>query len=95
MADDQNERPYPTNEQPPRRAPAGNGGSDPLAELARLIGQTDPFANSAATTRAARLRRQPCRRPHSGRPPAAPAYGANEYFVAADAPPAQAPVATP
>ena len=46
MADDQNQRPYRSNEPPARRAPAAASaaGSDPLAELARLIGQTDPFA---------------------------------------------------
>ena len=100
MADDQNQRPYPTNEQPPRRTPAGNGGSDPLAELARLIGQTDPFAEFGRdnTRRAAAPPAVPppaFEPPAFGPPAAAPAYGANEYFGAADAPPAQAPVATP
>ncbi len=42
MADDYNQRPYRGNERPARAAaPAGN---DPLAELARLIGQNDPFS---------------------------------------------------
>ena len=42
MADDYNQRPYRGNERPARpSAPAGN---DPLAELARLIGQNDPFS---------------------------------------------------
>lgn len=41
MAEDQSQRPYRSNE---ARARAGNSASDPLAELARLIGQTDPFA---------------------------------------------------
>jgi hypothetical protein len=46
MADDQNQRPYRSNEPPARSAPAASpsAASDPLAELARLIGQTDPFA---------------------------------------------------
>lgn len=39
MADDNNQRPYRANET--RTAGSGN---DPLAELARLIGQTDPFS---------------------------------------------------
>jgi hypothetical protein len=42
MADDQSQRPYRASEPPPR-GPAKAHGSDPLAELARLIGQTDPF----------------------------------------------------
>lgn len=42
MADDQNQRPYRASEPPPARG-SGKTGSDPLAELARLIGQTDPF----------------------------------------------------
>jgi hypothetical protein len=42
MADDQSQRPYRASEPPPARG-SGKSGSDPLAELARLIGQTDPF----------------------------------------------------
>lgn len=44
MADDNNQRPYRPNETraTPQAAPAS--GNDPLAELARLIGQSDPFA---------------------------------------------------
>jgi len=42
MADDQIQRPNRTNEASARGASA-TSGSDPLAELARLIGQTDPF----------------------------------------------------
>ena len=42
MADDQFQRPYRASE-PPVRGPAKSTGNDPLAELARLIGQTDPF----------------------------------------------------
>ena len=49
MADDQTQRPYRSNPTPTRNAPGvapagGSSGSDPLAELARLIGQNDPFA---------------------------------------------------
>jgi hypothetical protein len=46
MADNQTQRPYRSNEPPARGASAATTGSasDPLAELARLIGQTDPFA---------------------------------------------------
>ena len=46
MADDQSQRPYRASE-PPVRGAAKAPGSDPLAELARLIGQTDPFAEFA------------------------------------------------
>ena len=42
MADDQFQRSYRASE-PPVRGPAKTPGNDPLAELARLIGQTDPF----------------------------------------------------
>ena len=42
MADDQSQRPYRASEPPPARG-SGKTSSDPLAELARLIGQTDPF----------------------------------------------------
>ena len=42
MADDHSQRPYRASE-PPVRGSAKAPGSDPLAELARLIGQTDPF----------------------------------------------------
>jgi hypothetical protein len=50
MADDTNFRSYrPADQRWPAQAapPAGSreGGNDPLAELARLIGQTDPFAD--------------------------------------------------
>lgn len=43
MADDQGQRPYRASEPPPARSSGKTPGSDPLAELARLIGQTDPF----------------------------------------------------
>jgi hypothetical protein len=45
MADNQTQRPYRSNESLPRApASASNSANDPLAELARLIGQTDPFS---------------------------------------------------
>src|ERR1700731_4808298 len=49
MADDNISRSYRSSE-PARRAsapaaPRDMGGGDPLAELARLIGQSDPFAD--------------------------------------------------
>ncbi len=47
MADDLTHRSYHLNDPPARGTSASSGplsGSDPLAELARLIGQNDPFA---------------------------------------------------
>jgi SPOR domain len=48
MADDRTQRPYRASQPPvrsaPGQAPAAPAGNDPLAELARLIGQNDPFA---------------------------------------------------
>jgi hypothetical protein len=44
MADDNNPRSYRSSEPYPRASFKGASGNDPLAELARLIGQTDPFA---------------------------------------------------
>jgi len=42
MVDDRTQRPFGSNE-PARAAAAKPSGNDPLAELARLIGQNDPF----------------------------------------------------
>ncbi len=69
MADDQTQRPYRSNEPPTRRAPAATStsGSDPLAELARLIGQTDPFAEFGRDN----ARRAATPPPASATPPAA------------------------
>lgn len=47
MVDDHTQRPFRANEPPAPGASKAQGkasGSDPLAELARLIGQNDPFA---------------------------------------------------
>lgn len=47
MADEHSQRPYRSSESIARagqgKAPGSASGSDPLAELARLIGQSDPF----------------------------------------------------
>lgn len=52
MADDHNQRAYRGSDLSSRGAGAGSSssGSDPLAELARLIGQTDPFAEYGRNT---------------------------------------------
>lgn len=49
MADEQSQRPYRASE-PPLRSHAGTSNNDPLAELARLIGQTDPFGEFGRDT---------------------------------------------
>jgi hypothetical protein len=43
MVDDRTQRPFGSNEPAARGPAAKSSGSDPLAELARLIGQNDPF----------------------------------------------------
>ncbi len=95
MADDHSQRPYRSNEPPARSAPGAtpNSGSDPLAELARLIGQNDPFAEfgrnnarQAAPPPAAEWSAPPAA-PET--PPAAPIYGTNDYYAASTAPAAQ------
>jgi SPOR domain len=98
MADEQNQRPYPSNQQAPRRTSAGSAGSDPLAELARLIGQTDPFGEFGRDNarRAAAPPSAPA--PDYSPPPlasAAPAYDVTEYFGTTNAPPPAAPYGTP
>lgn len=61
MADDHTQRPYRASEAPTRGAAAGTPpGNDPLAELARLIGQNDPFGEFGRDgTRRAAAPRQP------------------------------------
>jgi SPOR domain len=90
MADDQNQRPYRLNETLPRATPAASAsGSDPLAELARLIGQNDPFAEfgrgnarrAAAPPPAAKWAAPPAAPPSE---PEAPLYGASDGFLYQD-----------
>ena len=62
MADDNILRSYRSNDLARRTsapaAPRDSGGSDPLAELARLIGQSDPFADLERTSSHATQARQ-------------------------------------
>ena len=90
MADDQTQRPYRLNEPPVRRAPAATStsGSDPLAELARLIGQTDPFGEFGRDN----ARRATTPLPASATPPATVKFGADDYFGATTAPAAHPPL---
>jgi hypothetical protein len=76
MVDDQNQRPYRGNETPARAA--APGGSDPLAELARLIGQNDPFSEFGGNRRPAAARQ----------PEPAPAWPPEPARLAPSAPPA-------
>ena len=64
MADRYQDRPFPADDDYDRGANRmrRKGESDPLAELARLIGQTDPFGAAAEATAAAAAARQ-CRAP--------------------------------
>jgi hypothetical protein len=70
MAERYQDRPYPADDGYDRgddqHAP-GRAESDPLAELARLIGQTDPFANAGSRT-------NPPPQPRTAQPPATQAY---------------------
>ncbi|MGH6726095.1 MAG: hypothetical protein ACREB8_06070, partial [Pseudolabrys sp.] len=98
MADNETQRPYRSNE-PPARAPssASNPASDPLAELARLIGQTDPFAEFGRDTARRAAPPQPTEPPAvraaaPEAPPPAQNFGANNYF---GAPPLPTPAAQP
>jgi hypothetical protein len=78
MADEQTQRPYRASQPPvrstPSSAPRHASGSDPLAELARLIGQNDPFGEYGRQN-AARPAPQPVQPSVS-----APAY-ADEHHV--------------
>jgi hypothetical protein len=93
MADDPIQRSYRSSEPPARTAPGATPASsnDPLAELARLIGQSDPFAEfgRGSEHRAAAAPAAPVA------PPAAPTYGSNDYYASAPVTPPQEPEAAP
>ena len=72
MANAQTQRPYRSNEP----AITGASGSDPLAELARLIGQNDPFGEFGRE----KARRATAALSPVAAPPLAPKFGANDYF---------------
>ncbi|MDO8878957.1 MAG: SPOR domain-containing protein [Pseudolabrys sp.] len=78
MADDHNQRPYRGNDASQRLASgaAPASASDPLAELARLIGQNDPFAEFGrdGSKRAAVPQPAP-----SAPPQQAPLYGSPDF----------------
>jgi SPOR domain len=73
MADDNNQRPYRTNETRATPTAAPTSGNDPLAELARLIGQSNPFAEFGRDT--ARRAAPAAETPSNWQtPPTAPTY---------------------
>src|SRR5579859_5016708 len=85
MADRYQDRPFSTDDNLDRGGDHGRGESDPLAELARLIGQTDPFgpmgrANHKVQPRPVPEPRAPYRPPpppaevDDGPPPGPPAW---------------------
>lgn len=76
MAEDHTQRPFRATDASARPASerAASGGNDPLAELARLIGQNDPFGEFG---------RPPVADPHA---PAQPEQGAHEYYHAPSTP---------
>src|SRR5665647_2155950 len=103
MVDDHTQRPFRSNEPPaPGASAKGQGkasGSDPLAELARLIGQNDPFAEYGRDGARRVAAPQPVEpapewdaQPEEFAPPTAqartPNPGAHDYY---NAPPPAAP----
>lgn len=77
MADDKTQRSYRAPDGAGRISPAS--GNDPLAELARLIGQSDPFGeyghNAGQSTSAAPAAAAPTPEPSAGWVPAPPVPG--------------------
>ena len=88
MADDYTQRPYRPNEPPMRSSQPGkalSGGSDPLAELARLIGQNDPFSEFGRDgVRRSAPPPQPPQEPEPAWDDAPPAAGYEPHTMAPD-----------
>ena len=99
MADDRIQRPIrasqpPMRSTPPSAVPAGASGNDPLAELARLIGQNDPFAEYGRENARSAAQQQPAPAlaPHQDDYAAPETYPPQHYQQAETfAPRAQAP----
>lgn len=90
MADDYSQRPYRSSESIARagqaKAPSAASGADPLAELARLIGQSDPFgefgrenARRAAEQQQAHIQQAEPAPVYAQAPAAAPAASVDPY----------------
>ncbi len=102
MADDHNQRPYRGNDASQRAASGGGAsgsGNDPLAELARLIGQNDPFSEFGrdGNRRVAAAPHQAEPAPDFTRQPfgSAPLAGDPEAYQADSQPAAYAPTYAP
>ncbi len=98
MVDDQTQRPYRSNPMPASNAlgtasAIGSSGNDPLAELARLIGQNDPFAEYGRQNAAQRPAAPMQPPPAPSAPPTAPQWRAQA--PAAYASPAGGPPPAP
>jgi hypothetical protein len=80
MADRYQDRPFPAGDEYDRRGHQGppKGESDPLAELARLIGQTDPFAGLGRANQPVQPRGK-----DRGQPQPRPAPDTDDPFAAA------------
>lgn len=91
MADRFEDRRYISDDeviQPAQPAAGAKKDGDPLAELAKLIGQTDPFANFGRANPTHPLRRDaPSRGTHSDRDPDADEFFDREIFDEAPKPP--------
>jgi SPOR domain len=83
MADEQDHRPIRSNETSGRAASSAAAANDPLAELARLIGQNDPFAEFGRDTPVPIVEAE--QYPAAMAPPAAP-KPASDYIVPPAAP---------
>jgi hypothetical protein len=93
MADRYEDRRYISDDevvQPADPAPGAKKDGDPLAELAKLIGQTDPFANFGRANPTHPLRRDPPQTSatHGDRDPDADEFFDREIFDEAPKPPA-------
>lgn len=86
MADRYQSRPSPRDDYDRNdQFETGSGESDPLAELARLIGQTDPFGSGARTNQTA-PQPQPQRRPEPREPYQAPSVEPDDVAQAGPPP---------
>jgi hypothetical protein len=92
MADRYQERPFPSDDYGRGSDPHGKAESDPLAELARLIGQTDPFGTQgrpAAQPQAAPY--QPPAQDHPAESYAPESYPEEDYQESYEEPPQPPP----
>jgi hypothetical protein len=86
MADRYQGRPFPADDDDRGGDQHGAGGSDPLAELARLIGQTDPFGSTGKSNPAPPVPRAAPRQEARYQPPQyqEPQYEESQYDEAVE-----------